>query len=299
MRRLERPTRGRRGSSRKQQPRRFGLERIERMLTWHRDAPTWQRRLAMTTAAVSVVVVLIGATNWLIKADIPGRIAASVHEATVRTTLALGFAVQEVYVADRKETAQPELLRALGTRIGDPILYFDAEAARDRLLQIGWIEDARVERRLPARIVVILKERQPIAIWQHQKKFLLVDRSGAVIGPKEAGQYPNLKIIIGNEAPKHAAELLAMLERDPGMMNRVTHATWVSGRQWNIRIENAIDVKLPADNPEAAWQKLLDMERDYQVLQRDITTVDLRIPEKTTVRVNGKPETIANPDNQT
>jgi cell division protein FtsQ len=214
-------------------------------------------------------------------------------------TLAMGFSVKEVYVADRKETARPELLRALGTKIGDPILFFDADAARSRLTQIGWIDDVRVERRLPNRIVVVLKERQPIAIWQHEKKFLLVDRNGTVIGPKAPGQHRDLKVIIGKNAPEHAAELMAMLKHEPEMMQRVTHATWVSGRQWNIRIENAIDVKLPAENPEAAWRKLSDMEREFRVLQRDITTVDLRIPEKTTVRVNGKSETIANRDNQT
>jgi cell division protein FtsQ len=298
MRRLSRQTRSRRGSGRKQ-PRWSFVERIGRMLTWHRDATAWQRRLAMTAAAVAVVAVFVGVTNWIIRADIPGRIAASVNEATKSATLGMGFAVREVYVADRGETPQDELLKALGTRIGDPILYFDAAAARRRLMEIGWIEDARIERRLPDRIIVVLKERTPIAIWQHQRKFLLVDRTGTVIGPKERGAFSNLKIIIGEDAPKHAAELMAMLDLEPAMMERVTHATWVSDRQWTIRIENAIDVKLPADSPEAAWQKLVDMERDYRVLKRDISSVDLRVPDKISVRVNGKSETVADKDNQT
>jgi cell division protein FtsQ len=298
MRRLSRQTRSRRGSSRRQ-PRWSIVERVARVFTWHRDASPWQRRLAMTAAAVAVVAVFVGITNWIIRADIPGRIAASVHEATKSATLGMGFSVQEVYVADRRETPQDDLLKALGTRIGDPILYFDADAARRRLLAIGWIEDARVERRLPGRIVVVLKERTPVATWQHQRKFLLVDRNGVVIGPKERGEYGKLKIIIGEEAPQHAAELMAMLGREPAMMERVTHATWVSDRQWTIRIENAIDVKLPADSPEAAWQKLADMERDYRVLRRDISTVDLRVPDKISVRVNGKSEPVADKDNQT
>ncbi len=298
MRRLSRQKRNRRSSSRKQQ--RWGIvERVERILTWHRDASPWQRRLAMTVAAVAVVAIFVGVTNWIIRADIPGRIAASVHEATKSATIGMGFAVQEVFVADRGETPQDDLLKALGTRIGDPILYFDADAARQRLLEIGWIEDARIERRLPDRIIVVLKERTPIAIWQHQRKFVLVDRNGTVIGPKERGKFSNLKIIIGEDAPKHAAELMSMLEREPAMMERVTHATWVSDRQWTIRIENAIDIKLPADSPEAAWQKLVDMEREYRVLKRDISAVDLRVPDKISVRVNGKSETVADRDNQT
>lgn len=296
MRRLSKKTRSRRSNSRQ---RTSWLDRLYSLLTWHREATTWQRRVAMTALAFVVVIVLIGSVNWLLRADIPGRIASSIHNATVSMTLAFGFAVEEVYVADRNETARRELLNALGTKLGDPILYFDATAARNRVMNLGWVEDARIERRLPTRIVVVLKERQPIAIWQHQGDFLLVDGKGVVIGPKAPDRFAKLKIIIGKDAPKHAADLLAMLEREPDMMKRVTHATWVSGRQWNIRIENAIDVKLPADNPETAWRKLADMERDYQVLGRDITTVDLRIPEKTTVRVNGKSEPIATRDNQT
>jgi cell division septal protein FtsQ len=271
MRRVTKKTRSRRSTSRQ---RTSWIDRLHGLLTWHREATTWQRRAAMSGVAVVVVVVLIGVTNWIIKADIPGRIAASIHD-------------------------HPQLLRALKTKIGDPILYFDANAARERLMKLGWIEDARVERRLPTRILVVLKERHPVAIWQHQGEFLLIDKSGVVIGPKMPGRFADLKIVIGADAPKHAADLLAMLAHEPDMMKRVTHATWVSGRQWNIRIEDAIDVKLPADNPEAAWRKLADMERDYKVLRRDITTVDLRVPEKTTVRVNGKREAIATRDNQT
>jgi cell division protein FtsQ len=258
-----------------------------------------QQRLLKAGGAFALVVATTALLTWAHRADVPGRISASLHAAAVDMSLDAGFAVEDVFVAGRKETAQAELLAALGVKIGDPILYFDAGAARERLAELGWVEDARVERRLPGRIVVTLMERKPIAIWQRNKRFLLVDRSGHVIGSEGLDHYPHLKIIIGDDAPKHAADLLAMLEREPEMMRRVTHATWVSGRQWNIRIENAIDVRLPADNPEAAWQKLLEMERDHGVLQRDITAVDLRVPEQTTVRKNRKPQPAAVRGNQT
>ncbi|MEM9683592.1 MAG: cell division protein FtsQ/DivIB [Pseudomonadota bacterium] len=298
MRRLTRKTRG--GRKRSRNRRRLTLyDRIEPLLTWHHDAAPWQRRLAAAGLAVVAVVLLIGMANWILQANIPSRIAASVHNATVNMTLGMGFAIREVYVADRDKTPQPAILEALETKIGDPILFFDVDEARERLLAIGWIEDARVERRLPNRLMVVLKERQPVAIWQNQKEFLLVDGDGIVIGPKAPGEFSDLKIIIGRDAPQHAMELLALLDREPDLMARVTHATWVSGRQWTIRIENAIDVKLPAGNPEDAWRRLADMEREFRVLNRNITTVDLRIPDKTSVRVNGRPEKVADRENQT
>lgn len=298
MRRLTRKSGG--GRKRSRNRRRLTLyDRIEPLLTWHRDAPPWQRRLAAAGLAVFAVLLLVGTANWVLQANIPSRIAASVHNATVDMTLGMGFAVREVYVADRDRTPQPAILQALDTKIGDPILFFDADAARERLLSLGWIEDVRVERRLPDRLMVILKERVPVAVWQNQKQFLLVDGDGVVIGPKRPGEFSDLKIVIGRDAPRHAMELLALLDQEPELMARVTHATWVSGRQWTVRIENAIDVKLPAGNPELAWRRLADMEREFSVLNRNITTVDLRIPEKTSVRIKGRPETAANRDNQT
>jgi cell division protein FtsQ len=295
MRRMSRSVRSRRSSSHRN--RRWPV--LNRILTWYHDGSPWQRRMVMVGGAFSVVAALAGAASWAHRVDLPGRVAALVRHASVDVTLGAGFSVQEVYVTGRKETARPELLAALGAKIGDPILFFNAAAARERLIRLGWVEDARIERRLPNRIVVVLKERTPIAIWQRNKKFVLVDRNGEVIGPDGLQHYSHLKIIIGDDAPKHAADLLAMLARDPDMMRRVTHASWVSGRQWNIRIENAIDVRLPAENPEAAWQKLVDMERQYGVLKRDITAVDLRIPDQTTVRKNHQPEPAATRDNQT
>lgn len=295
MRRLSRSSRSRRSHAHRRQ----SWPAFWRVTSWYQDAPPWQQRLIMVAGAFAAVATVTGALVWAHKADLPGRIANAIHDATVGMTLQAGFAVREVYVAGRKETAQPDLLAALAVNIGDPILYFDADSARERLIDLGWVQDARVERRLPDRIVVTLKERTPVAIWQRSKKFLLVDRNGEVIGPEGVQHYSHLKIIIGDDAPKHAAHLLAMLEREPEMMQRVTHATWVSGRQWNIRIENAIDVRLPAENPEAAWQKLLEMEREYGVLRRDITTVDLRVPDHTTVRMNRKAEPAAARGNET
>lgn len=295
MRRMSRSGRSKRPSSNRK--RQWPV--LGRVLAWYHDGSPWQRRLAMTGVAVGVVVSVIGTANWAIRADVPGRIAASVHQAVMDMTLGAGFSVQEVYVAGRKETSRRKLLAALGTKIGDPILYFDADAARKRIIHLGWVQDARVERRLPNRIVVVLKERTPIAIWQRNKKFVLVDRNGAVIGPDDVRHYSHLKVIIGDNAPKHAAELLAMLARDPDLMRLVTHATWVSDRQWTLRIEDAIDVRLPAENPEVAWRKLGEMEREYGVLQRDITAVDLRVPNQTTVRIDHKSEHAAPRGDQT
>ena len=258
-----------------------------------------RRWLMYGGGALTAAGLMIGGIIWASGVDLPGRIMNATRSAVADATLWAGFSVREVYVAGRKEATRAQLLDALQTRVGEPILFFDPDGARQRLEDLGWVAAARIERRLPDTILVYLTEREPVAIWQKNKKFLLVDKGGAIIGSQGLDRYRRLKIIVGDEAPKHAAGLLTMLASEPEMMDRVTHAVWVSGRRWNIRIEDAIDIRLPAENPEAAWRKLSELEKEHGLLKRDISAVDLRVPDKMTVRMNRKPTAAAHRGDQT
>lgn len=268
---------------------------------WKRLSPSepWRRRFMFTSGALTLLGVLLGDMYWFDKTDVPGRAAAGMRDAAIDATKWAGFAIREVYVAGRKETARHQLIKALNVEIGASILDFDPAEARRQLIRLGWIEDARIERHLPDKLHIFLRERRPIAIWQRKNRFVLVDKHGSVIGRDGLSRYRHLKVIVGDGAPDHAADLLSMMEGAPKLMKRVTHAVWVGRRRWNLRIEDTIDIRLPADNPERAWKKLTEMDREFGLLKRDIDAVDLRIPDRLTVRRNHKARGAARADGRT
>lgn len=266
---------------------------------WYSQLWPWRRRLTLASAGLTAVGTLVGMMIWADRADVPARASSAIRAGVADMSRQVGFSIREVFVSGRKEAARQQLLDALDVRLGDPILFFDPEESRQRLLQLGWIGEARIERRLPDTIMIFLTERTPLAIWQNDKRFVLVDKDGAVIGPDGLDRYRHLKIIVGDDAPKHAARLLAMLGDEPDLMKRVTHAIWVSGRRWNIRIDDAIDVRLPANDPDAAWRNFAVMERKHGLLRREISAVDLRVPGRMTVRTNQKPAKAAQRDERT
>lgn len=270
-----------------------------RFWEWLPQNSPWRRRLTKASGGLTVLGVLLGGMYWFNQADMPTRMANAIRVATLDATKWAGFAVRAVYVEGRKEAARQKLIGALDIAIGDPMFGFDPVAAQNRLAQLGWVAEARVERHLPDSIHIYLKERKPIAIWQRKKKFVLVDKYGEVIGQEGVARYGGLKIIVGEGAPAHAADLLSMMEGAPKMMERVTHAVWVGGRRWNIRVEDAIDIRMPAENPENAWRKLTEMEREFGLLKRDIIAVDLRIPDRMTVRKNPRNAKISKTDGRT
>ena len=97
-----------------------------------------------------------------------------------------GLVLTDIQVRGRAHTPQSRLLAALDLQIGVPILGIDLQNLHRNISQIGWVEDAIVERRLPGTIHIILRERVPIALLQNNDKHKLIDRSGGeILSPYE------------------------------------------------------------------------------------------------------------------
>lgn len=202
-----------------------------------------------------------------------------------------GLAVREVYVEGRVRTPGPTLRAQLAIEIGMPILAVDPAAARDRLEALTWVERASVARLFPGRLHIRLIERQPLALWQRDGRFTLIDRAGAVIegglrDARSAAPYEYLRVLVGEDAPAHAAQLFALLSTEPALSARVVAATRVDERRWNLRLDNRAEVLLPEQAPLDAWRFLAAKARDDLLLERAVTVIDLRfLPERLRLRL--------------
>ena len=201
-------------------------------------------------------------------------------------TARLGLEVTDVKVEGRETTDRATILAALGAGPGTPILAVNPRRAKEQLEALPWIRSAVVERRLPGTLYVRLVERKPLALWQHDGKVELIDHEGAVIPVTHLDRFAKLPMVVGENAASHAAELLDMLATEPDLASRVSAAIRVGDRRWNLRIDNAIDVLLPAESAAGAWAQLARLERSSSILKRDVQAVDVRLPDRLVVRVN-------------
>jgi cell division protein FtsQ len=112
---------------------------------------------------------------------------------------------------------------------------------------------------------------------------VLVDTEGVVVTTEQLERYGNLILVVGDEAPKHTAELLGVLDGQPALRRRVQSAVWVSGRRWDVHLDDGILVELPETGTAQAWARLADIERDHALLAREIVKVDLRLADRVVV----------------
>ena len=204
----------------------------------------------------------------------------------VEATGLIGFTVSDITVEGRETTDPETILAALAAGPGTPILAVSPKRAKQQLETLPWVRTAVIERHLPGTLYVRLVERKPLALWQHSGKIELIDRLGAVIPVTRLDRFAKLPMVVGEGAARHAAELLDMLASEPDLAVRVTAAIRVGDRRWNLRIDNAIDVLLPADEPAGAWAQLARLDRSSGLLQRDIQSIDIRLPDRLVLRVS-------------
>ncbi len=219
------------------------------------------------------------------------------EQESVHLSAEFGMTVKNIEVSGREKTDTNALLAAIGQKPGTPIITFDVEAARERVEELSWVRSAKVERQLPDTLIVSIVERKPLALWQTEgRDHVLIDGDGEKLQNYELGDYLDLPVLVGDDAPKAAAEMLTTLQTIPHLYDQITGAQRIGHRRWNIQLANGMFIRLPEENMELAWRRLEMLDREHGILDRDVLIVDLRLPDRTFVRLTpGAAEQRRNP----
>lgn len=248
------------------------------------------------TIRLAIVPLGMGALAAVLKFTPLPQVFANAAAATdavfVETSAAVGFRLQALTVEGRDMTAREDILGALDAEVGTPIAAIDVAKAKAKIEALPWVRTAMVERRLPGTIHIVLQERMPYALWQHGELYTLVDHEGHLIVDVPASDI-RLPLIVGADAPANAAALFETLKAEPELARRVQAAVRVGARRWNIYLdayEGGISVRLPEEKMDQAWTRLATLERDHQILQRDLEFIDLRYEDQLVVRLRKAPD---------
>jgi cell division protein FtsQ len=199
---------------------------------------------------------------------------------------AVGFRIAAIALAGQKQVSREEILATAGVTGRTSLLFLDAASARQRLKTNPWIADATVLKLYPDRLQVEVTERQAFALWQKDGRVSVIADDGTVLEPFVARRFTGLPLVVGPGAEGRAKEFLALVDRYPEIRDAVRASVLVAERRWNLRLKNGIDVRLPESDIERALDVLVTLDREKKLLSRDIAAIDLRLPDRVTVRLS-------------
>ena len=276
----------RRGVSGRSRPRKPTPASVSRKIATKLPVrPAQANRMAAWAFGLFVVAIVIVA---LVALDVPYKIGRAAGEAVGNA----GFRVKSVDVQGiRRMDPRPVYEIALDQKTTAMPLV-DVTDIRKRLLEFGWVKDARVSRRFPDTLVIDIVERKPAALWQDEDRLTLIDAEGVVLDRVPVAQMPDLPLLIGKGANAQALPLDRLLSAVPSLKAQLVSATWVSQRRWDLSFQSGETVALPegAAAARSALGRFAKMDQSAGLLGRGFIRFDLRNPERgMTVQLPRKP----------
>lgn len=241
------------------------------------------RRIATWAFVVLGGAILLGVASWF---GLPGMIGTAVAEGIGRA----GFRVEQVEVTGIKRADKMTVYAVALDQQSRAMPLVDLDKVRERLLEYGWIEDARVSRRMPDTLVVNIVERKPVAVWQHNGQLMLIDGNGVLLEPVRADAMPRLPLVIGDGAYAQQPAYQKLLGAAPALKPLVKAATWIGNRRWDLLFTSGETLSLPEGEAAsaAALMKFAELDGTDRLLGRGYVRFDMRDSSKMVIRMPGQ-----------
>ncbi len=198
---------------------------------------------------------------------------------------ALGLGLERITITGIDHIRESEILAAAGLHPRLSLAWLDVGELRERLERVPLIKSASVRKLYPGELVITITERVPAALWQSDGEVFVTAADGTPMDLLQDERLIDLSFVVGEGANARLKEYLALVEAAGPLKERIRAGTLVAGRRWTLKIDNGLDIRLPEIGAEQAIARLLRLEREQKILEKDVLAVDLRLPDRVVVRL--------------
>jgi len=203
-----------------------------------------------------------------------------------------GLAIGEIAITGQTLTSEQAIFDALGVEPHTSTVSFDVEAARQRIAALPSVESVSVRKNFPGDVTVTIVEKQPVARWRIDGITFVVDAGGEQIG-EDHGAYADLPLVIGDGANDDALVMIRALDQHPTLKDGLIALSRIADRRWDLIYDTGLRVQLPELGVAGALRHLESYQAEYQLLDRDLTVIDLRVASLVAVRPTKTEEELA------
>jgi len=253
-----------------------------------RGAIAWlERYLPRRIGVAFTALILLGSAGMgIVKGGHVDEFVQALDDARNGAANLAGFRIQRVAIGGRKQLTQDEVLTIGGISGRSSLLFLDAAAVRDRLKANPWIADATVLKYFPGELQIDIVERTAFARWQLDGHMAVIAEDGAVLEPYVARRFQALPLVVGKGAGERAKDFLALLQRYPLIASQTRAVALIGERRWNVWLSSGLVLRMPEHDVGNALTTLTRLDQDDRLFSRDITAIDMRLPDRLTVRLS-------------
>lgn len=242
---------------------------------------------ALIRTGLPVLLVGVSILTYLNDADVQVKIHK--HMDMTRTAIEQRpeFMVKEIRITGATERVEKHMAQVMD--ISFPLSSFQLDLVQLKAVFEGIpaIENASLMLGAKGVLEVGIVERAPAVVWRGDEGLMLLDAQGQSAGFIEARHMRgDLPLISGDGITDKITEALNIYRTLAPISGRVRGLLRVGARRWDVVLDRDQVLQLPEDAPIPALERILALHRVQDILNRDVSVVDIRDGRKPMLRLS-------------
>ena len=234
------------------------------------------------------VLLIAGAVFWYVSDE--ARVASivnTVQQARDAIEERPEFMVRVISVDGASAELAQAVRDSLALRLPMSSFDMDLDAMRQKIRAFNAVADATLRIKTDGVLAVEITERKPAILWRSGGELNLLDADGHMVaGASLRADWPELPLVAGAGADHEVPEALALIAAAEPIKERLRGLVRMGERRWDVVLDRDQRLLLPEDDPIAALERLIALDKGREMLKRDLTIIDFRNPLRPTVRLN-------------
>ena len=198
-----------------------------------------------------------------------------------------GFTIKNIEILGLNRLDKDSIIKIVRTHNNVNIFKVNIKDIYRKIKKNTWIKNVSLQIIYPNTIKILLTEKEPIAIWQNRYGNNLITKTGDVILEKNLEDFKvYLPIIIGDNANKNIHSILNIFNSNKDFFKNIWSLTFVNERRWDVHFNQGLTIRLPSKNVREAWEKVVHLDQNYNILSLGLTEIDLRNPNQILGKIN-------------
>ncbi len=182
--------------------------------------------------------------------------------------------------ADQNDKDLTALAAAAAVAPGTRAYATDLNQINARIAAVPGVRQSAVRRKPDGNLAVRVKLYRAVALWTDGQNYFPLSADGTIVQrpvpTRAAGT-----VLFQGPVPNDISEITKVAHN---MIGDLDCLEWIEGRRWNLITTGGITVMLPEENPGDAIGSLMILNKNHQILSKDIKIIDMRDPARILIK---------------
>ena len=183
-------------------------------------------------------------------------------------------------IADVENKDMTALSAAASLPKNTPFYSISLDNINQNILSVPGVKNSAVRRLPNGNLLIHVSYYHFIATWTDGENYFPLSDDGTIAN-NPSSERPESAILFRGPVPENITEITNAAN---DMLADIDYIEWIENRRWNIHTTGGITIKLPEENFTYAISSLITINKNHNLLGRDIRVIDMRDPARILVR---------------